>query len=383
MDSSCIKCSKGTRNEPLVRCGGLCGKGIHEKCSGLSKYDIDKLQSNVNIKFVCDHCIGSMAVLKENYSNILASINSTKDLFKQIFEQSVEKMEKSVSEIINKNNVNNLKKCVKEAVSEVKESESKKEKKSYASMLRAPIYIKPKKHQESEKTIKEVKDKINPSKLSVKVNKITNKRDGAVTIQCENEKERSIISKEIIEKLNDNYDIKVSDMRNPKVLIHGMREQLKEEQVEMALKAQNKAINFKEIKCLKVFQSAKNKNIYNAIVDVDGEAFANLMKIKNVYIEWDECICYENINVKRCFKCCGFNHSAANCKSEKEICAKCGENHITKECKSECLRCINCVLMKERLNNIENNIDVNHDSRDANCPVLQRKLKIEREKIKY
>lgn len=116
---------------------------------------------------------------------------------------------------------------------------------------------------------------------------------------------------------------------------------------------------------------------------MDGEAFANVMKVKVVYIEWDECICYENINVKRCFKCCGFNHSVAKCKSERDVCAKCGENHIAKDCLSELPRCINCVLMKERLKSVDNDIDVNHDSRDAKCPVFQRKLKIEREKILY
>lgn len=68
--------------------------------------------------------------------------------------------------------------------------------------------------------------------MSVKVNKISNKKDGAVTIQCENENERNIISKEIIDKLNNNYDIKVSEMRNPKILIDGMREKLTEDQVE-------------------------------------------------------------------------------------------------------------------------------------------------------
>lgn len=78
----------------------------------------------------------------------------------------------------------------------------------------------------------------------------------------------------------------------------------------------------------------------------------------------------------------GFHHASKFCNRKVQICAKCSEsNHTDKDCKSDVVKCINCEKAKEILNLVD--IDCNHDCRSDNCRVLQRKNKLEAERIAY
>lgn len=63
---------------------------------------------------------------------------------------------------------------------------------------------------------------------------------------------------------------------------------------------------------------------------------------KRVNVQWDSCKIYEYLNVRRCFKCLGFNHVAENCKN-KIACSKCAEEHDEKQCTCVELKCVNCM----------------------------------------
>lgn len=169
-------------------------------------------------------------------------------------------------------------------------------------------------------------------------------------------------------------------MRNPTILISGLSENLEENTIIESIKNQNN-FEFRNIKVIKVYQSFKNRSIYNVLVEIDNEAFKQMMDEKFVYIKYDRCVMYEKVNVRRCFKCLGFNHKIENCTSEK-ICYKCGEtNHEVKECTSEIIKCINCSRVKTKTN--FDNINVDHDTRSIDCPAYRRQLQSERSKINY
>lgn len=55
--------------------------------------------------------------------------------------------------------------------------------------------------------------------------------------------------------------------------------------------------------------------------------------------------------------------------------------HTYKDCKNSHTKCINCEKARERLKLTD--IDTNHDCRDSNCRVLQRKNKLETERVAY
>lgn len=241
--------------------------------------------------------------------------------------------------------------------------------------------LKPKTKQESEKTKSEIKEKIKPSTLSVGVSGIVNRQGGAVAIRCQNNDARSKLANEMKDKMSEKYEVHLPKMRLPKVLITGLSENMEGDSIIDAIKKQNK-VECNEIKCIKVYKSYKNERVFNALVEIDSKGFEQVMNLKKINIEWDRCPVYENLSILRCYKCWGFNHTAAHCKESVQICAKCSdEGHSFKECINDLKKCINCKKAKERLNLSE--IDINHDCRDNCCRTLQRKLKIENEKIIY
>ncbi|XP_037930779.1 uncharacterized protein LOC119665622 [Teleopsis dalmanni] len=75
-----------------------------------------------------------------------------------------------------------------------------------------------------------------------------------------------------------------------------MSEKLDNDKIINAIKNQNEIV-FRSIEVLKVYESYKNKNIFNAIVELDSTAFAKIMKERTINVDWDGCIAYENFNV--------------------------------------------------------------------------------------
>lgn len=372
MDLSCGRCNNTCRDKE-IRCGGFCGKYFHMKCTGLSKYECDAIFKHSNIKYICDGCINYIQLTNENY----------KSLFNLVKEN-----ETKMSEEINKTNKmmeQRVKEAKTEIVNEIKKTQTSAGSETYASKLKSsnsvPVILKPKNNQNSDITEKEVKEKIKPSALNVQVKGITKRHDGAVAIRCENESGRNALTEEIKDKMGSDYEVQAPRMRSPKILIVGMTEELNKDIIVQAIIKQND-VECGHLECVKVYKSYKNPQVYNAIIETDGDGYNQIMKRKKINIEWDRCPVYESCGVLRCFKCWGFNHTSKVCKNDHQICAKCSETgHTYKDCKNNYNKCINCKNAKERLK--LSDIDTNHDCRDSNCRVLQRKNKLEAERVAY
>ena len=78
----------------------------------------------------------------------------------------------------------------------------------------------------------------------------------------------------------------------------------------------------------------------------------------------------DNIYVKRCYNCFGFNHNASDCKNAM-ACPRCAGNHKSDQCQSQFKRCVNCMKVNENLNL---SLDTNHESWDKRCHVYKNKL---------
>lgn len=86
---------------------------------------------------------------------------------------------------------------------------------------------------------------------------------------------------------------------------------------------------------------------------------------------YDYCIIYDALEIRRCFKCWGFNHIAKNCNKEI-VCPKCSESHASKDCKSDVLKCFLCSNLKGKQNL---DIDTEHATFDRKlCHVYKHKL---------
>lgn len=115
-----------------------------------------------------------------------------------------------------------------------------------------------------------------------------------------------------------------------------------------------------------------NRVIYNAKLLIDKESYEKVMSLQKINVGWERCRVFDGTEVVQCFKCKGFNHKAADCKSE-EICYKCHGNHKSNDCDKEILiKCINCIRMNKKLNL---GLDENHTTSNKECPVYQNKLR--------
>lgn len=133
-----------------------------------------------------------------------------------------------------------------------------KPKSSYADQLKSNngpvVVIKPKNlNQNSEKTKKELKDKINPVD-----NHITNIRKaakGAIIVECRDNRATEQLKTSAVQKLSENYEIDLPKKRKPKFKICGMSDKLTDEEILDFLIKQNEFLKssdeFKVVKTLK------------------------------------------------------------------------------------------------------------------------------------
>lgn len=86
------------------------------------------------------------------------------------------------------------------------------------------------------------------------------------------------------------------------------------------------------------------------------------------------------MNVKRCFKCLGFNHNSEKCAEKEKICCGCAKVHEDNglQCQEIQLKCINCIRANEKF---DLKLDIEHSAFDFKCEVYQRKLEVIKKKI--
>ncbi|XP_037930347.1 uncharacterized protein LOC119665106, partial [Teleopsis dalmanni] len=333
----CNKCRSTIRGESGLVCKGVCALNVNEN-------EIKCLLKAIEAKYA--DRIKSLVEVQKSYENKFNGLEQKITLLSDVIKKPNDELAINTSKNIN--------------MIENKDTFAAKLKMGINANV--PITVKPINKQQSEETKKDLKNKINPTQLNVKVNGFQTRHDGRVTIKCINSKEREVLANDIKKKLSEQYVIETPTLRNPKVLISGMSEQLDGDSLLLAIKNQN-SISLQHLKVLKVYESYKKRNTFNAIIELDGKAFKQVMKDRKINIRWDRCIVYEHLNVMRCYKFWGFNHEASVCKEIDNVCAKCSETgHTHKECKNVFIKCVNCAKAKKTLNLRE--LSTDHDCRD-------------------
>lgn len=366
----CGKCD-GELSGNIIQCDGVCGKKFHLKCADIkmNQYVYKALEEIDNLKYMCNECKkNDMKAIKDRLNSIMSFI----DIYNEQARRNASDFE------IMKKMVNDLKESV-----ENKNCEGQKENLiSYAEKVKATgnkttvvVMPKNKNNQKSEQTKKEIKNKIDPTKL--KIERVRNMPAGGIAVECASSSASELLKTVAIEKLGNDYDIETPELKRPCIKIVDMSDEYNEEEIIEKLKLQNEIMENAEMKVLNM--SKVNKRWYNAIIQIDSYSFEKCMAVGRVNIGWERCRIFEYLSLKMCFNCCGFNHKASNCKNNK-ACKKCSENHDFKDCKSEINKCINCVIAVEKL---KLKLDVDHRADDFNCKVFMRKKIIERSQIEY
>lgn len=383
--STCKKCNKSVRNTTYVTCNGFCSGIYHATitCSGIIEYEkiaeyLKSKSNNSNIIFICTECKEKLKVIKTGFDSIESKFEKM-----DAINEKLEEKEKSLEEIINKlitivkDNTNNKEKTSLQNNSN-KKINVRNDRKTYAEMIKQDpmVVIKPKKNQSSVLTKTAVKNHISPENLAI--NKVAEKSGGTIAIYCKDTNSVGKIKNNVEEKLGEDYEAFIPKEIKPKILISGMSENYDKETIVNKLKNQNTWITEKELKCIRIYETKRKINKFNAIVEMCVEDYNETLKKGKIIIGWDVCRVYENFQVMRCYKCLEYGHKKDRCLEENNKCLKCGGDHLAKECKAEEERCVNCVKANKKYNL---GLNERHSCIDRNCEVYRRKIEINKKRI--
>lgn len=367
MSSKCSICKESITRE-RINCYGVCDRTFHTRCIGVNTNAVKALNENSNLKYVCNECED------KSCKTVLHKVNMLIENMKSESENN-----KMMSEAIH--NIEEMKEVIKRSEIEisklVKNYDNKQKGETYADKLKQVngpvVLVVPKNSQTVAETKKEVKNKIDPTK--VPIHSLRNASKGTIVLEGKPSANIEEIKNYARQQMGNKYDVKITELKSPKLKIVGLSEKLSEEVIINNMKMQNPIIKEASIKVIKIYGNKQ----FTALIEIDSSSFHKLMIEKRINIGWDRCIVYEYFAINMCFKCNGYNHKAANC-TNKKSCKKCAGEHDIRECDVTEKKCVNCCIMNTNLNL---KLNTEHEANSLQCRVHERQIENERKRVNY
>lgn len=220
--------------------------------------------------------------------------------------------------------------------------------------------------------LKNVKSNINVKELGIGVKSIKEKNNGTVVLKLNNVNDKEKLQKKVADKIGDQFKVQAPKVKKKFVkivYIDSDETTLTDEQLINDIVKQNDLKDCCEKIEIKIVKRIVNnkKSDFSVIAEVNPELQKVLLFMEKISLGWKQCKVIEHLNVSRCFKCCGYNHYAKECKREL-ACGKCGDAHSTKTCEKTDLKCTNCAHKNKKKNN-NDKVDDKHNAFDKKCPI--------------
>lgn len=224
-----------------------------------------------------------------------------------------------------------------------------------------------------------INTKLKPS--NYQLSGISNTKMGGVVVELPTSAEREKLKTDAVAHLGEDFVVSAPRGKRPSIRLFGLSIQYNAVDLVKMLKDQNDHImsNTSYVCVVHTFQSKKNA-LFGAILQVDAGTFKKMMDVDKVFIGWDSCEAKEELNIRRCYKCWGFNHISAKCTVDHQRCPKCGGSHHQKDCDSLEVKCVVCC---DAVANNHLKIDSNHSVFSLNCPSYLHRIELERRKTNY
>lgn len=335
----CGFCSSAINiRKPNIFCS-FCKKQFHSSCVYEST-DISQLLEKVaGLSWKCGDCRENCATLNQadlttmlnnKVQDALATLNSTFASLK-----------------------NDIIKLTADKLSCIKEPDAITEQYRYSDVVKnksqPAVIIRPKNQSQSNlQTKAEIKNKINPADVDIQLSKVKNIKNGGILIGCRNKDDNEKLKKIAVDRLSDQYEIKEFQGLNPRVRVVGITDKYEEDELLEYIKKLNADLFALNTVCklVKLIPTKKNKNVFQAILQLDHKTYDRVIKAGNLFVGYDNCAVFDAIEISRCFTCNEFHHLSRSC--QKPIsCPRCGQNHEIKSCKSDILCCSNCLKLKD------------------------------------
>ena len=221
---------------------------------------------------------------------------------------------------------------------------SNKTKSSNKSMNIRDIIIKSKNQEicNSEETMKNVIKTVKED-TRITIESCKKFKNGKISVRVNKDKNINEIKDCIKEKMGNEYDIKIDELKKPRIKIIGIKEDISNIDLESDIANRNK-FKDSEIKILYKYKN-NNKDTWSIILDVDKNQYAQARIRNRIYIGSESCRFFDYYDVTLCYKCLKYGHKSNKCEIENNSCGNCGENHMMKECtnknKQKCKNCHN------------------------------------------
>ena len=358
----CGKCKTALPpDKNFVICKGVCDRKFHLVCADIDNTLYGYITSCEGLSWKCPDCnkncfsidhVGLNSFLNDKHSEILSNLNTVFSQLKSDFLKLAEtKFFSTTSTDSNKNNANSYSEKLKNNTKPV-------------------VIVKPKDPAQLASLTKvDIVKNINPAESQLSIAKVRTIKDGGVVIGCSTSEDNARFKEIAQKKLSDKYVIKEFKGILPSIKVVGMTENYSAEDLtellEHVIKRNDNVFNLNSVcRVLKIWPTKKNKDVFQAIFQVDRETYSKILQTGGIFIGFDYCSVFDAVHVTRCFKCCGYNHLASKCPIKETICPKCGSKHEAKDCKSETYKCVNCVSY-----NAKNkfNVDTEHTVWDPSC----------------
>lgn len=210
---------------------------------------------------------------------------------------------------------------------------------------------------------------------------VRSSKNGGVVVECATSADRNKLIDNAAALLGEQFSVSKPKNKCPRIRITGMTTQHTKEHLVVKLKEQN-ATTLPDTATLKVVHmyAVKDKARFGAILELDFATFKRLIDAGKVFVGWDSCPVYEDLDIRRCFKCWGFNHIAAKCLSTEIRCPKCSGNHQSNDCTSTVEKCAVCT---DASSSLHLNIDTNHAATSLTCPTYIHRVEAARRAANY
>lgn len=153
------------------------------------------------------------------------------------------------------------------------------------------------------------------------------------------------------QKLSANYDVHRLKRILPRIRVTGISEKLTPDTLRDCILGQNgeSFCGEEDCKILKISNVKKRRDVYQATVQLNTISYDRVLKAGFLIVGFDVCKVYDAVELIRCFKCNGFNHTSQSCKRDVS-CPRCGKDHDVKGCTvaDTELCCVNCSRANEK-----------------------------------
>jgi hypothetical protein len=162
--------------------------------------------------------------------------------------------------------------------------------------------------------IKEIlKSSINPTEIKVGINLFKTLRSGKVLIEARNKEDIDKLTKDINEKCGDKLTASVQKLRNPRLVIYDIPEDITTQNIEDTIIAQNPKLKLNKGDISAKFAYVTKRHTLNLVMEVTADTRRQIIQGK-VKLGWLMCNLGDYLVANRCYKCSKFNHRSQECR---------------------------------------------------------------------